>query len=753
MLNSDLNKEKSENAKISDILINPAKYRRNLNKTRAKLQRLHKNSLTLLNHIIRNTDQELKLYKKSLSNSKELCNDNNALDLIFLIKQLNNAIPKMYFDINDPNNDTLYITKKIFNILKNYKLFFFFFSHYKIDDKSILKIIPLMFYEYYPKNSYIFKEGDNATKLFFILKGKISFRKKMNLLEYDTPKEVEQYKLGEGRFFGEWNLVYNRKSKLSALCLENTHIIFIGKDTFQKFIQEKFTKIESDTKENLINILNKYLTMPQVKIERFVLSESKMLFFKKNEIIYNEGDENKHLYIIYRGEANLIKNITQGEKHSIINSLDDINIEKIQKKAKKLDYKEILKKPLAKSNSQNPLELELLLNKNNYQVVASLGKGSMGGLEIVTGVTNFKYSLISNSSFTSVYKINLKALDIHLKEFMINLLPLFIELEDKIQKQIDSIKYIDYNIIPYNCQKYKNNNKNSGSLDITENDNIFTKKIQKIEKKFDINEGGFIKMNEHNYNLHKQRNILKDQLKENHLKDQKIDLFVRKYEEAQRANLKYKKVRMIHSAKRTENESKKIINRNNSSIFSKKRPMSSYAYGGKFNSTIIKGGNENNNSSTNNNISKPALKNKSQIIMNTKKNYNLFLKEEIMEMRKVSKKRRTQYRSMFRLPKKKLTVNRIKQSLSIDSKDLVKKVLIKNNSVSYIKQYDDFEYKNNNNNNNKANGIKLNRKHIKEGKDKYKYRPNKYMEENKKVNFYDTGDFNMPLVIQLGTNK
>jgi hypothetical protein len=141
--------------------------------------------------------------------------------------------------------------------------------------------------------------------------------------------------------------------------------------------------------------------------------------------------------------------------------LEDINIEKIQKKAKNLDYKEILKKPLKRGNSQNPLELELLLNKNNYQVVASLGKGSMGGLEIVTGVTNFKYSLISNSSFTSVYKINLKALDEHLKEFMVNLLPLFIELEDKIHTQIDSIKYIDYNIIPYNCQKYKkNNNKN-----------------------------------------------------------------------------------------------------------------------------------------------------------------------------------------------------------------------------------------------------------------------------------------------------
>jgi hypothetical protein len=253
-------------------------------------------------------------------------------------------------------------------------------------------------------------------------------------------------------------------------------------------------------------------------------------------------------------------------------------------------------------------------------------------------------------------------------------------------------------------------------------------------------------MNEHNYNLHKQRNILKDQLKENHLKDQKIDLFVRKYEEAQRVNLKYKKVRMIHSAKRNESGNKKIINIKNSSIFSKKRPMSSYAHGGRFNSTIIKGGND---SSTNNNISKSVLKNKSQIIMNAKKSYNLFLKEEIIEMRKMSKKRKTQYRSLFRLSKKRLTVNRIKQSLSIDSKDLVKKVLIKNNSVSYIKQNDGLEPKNRNSN--KANGYNLNIKSVKEGKDKYM--PNKYIEENKKINFYDTGDFNMPLVIQLETNK
>ena len=295
----------------------------------------------------------------------ELKDDNNAINLIYLINQLNGAVPKSYFDIKDPNNDALYVTKKIFKILKNYKLFFFFFSHYKIDDKSIIKIIPLLGYQYFQKNNYIFKEGDNSSKMYFILKGKISFSKKVNSLEFDKPQDVEQYKIGEGKYFGEWDLVFGRKNKVSALCLENCHLIYIGKEGFQKYIQEKFTKIESDAKNNLINTLSKYIYMPQVKLERFVLSDVKMLFFKKSEIIYNEREENRYLYLIYDGEVNLLKNISKGEESSLItNSFDEIKVEKIQKKAKKIDYKEILKKPLTINNNQNLYKLDLQSFKN-----------------------------------------------------------------------------------------------------------------------------------------------------------------------------------------------------------------------------------------------------------------------------------------------------------------------------------------------------------------------------------------------------
>ena len=771
-------------------------YRRNLNKTREKLRSLQKNSLSLLNHIISSEDKELLILKQKLLENEELANDNNAINLIYFINQLNGAVPKSYFDIKDPNNEAAYVTKKIFTILKNYKIFFFFFSHYKIDDKTILKLVPLLGYLHFSKNDYICKEGDNSSKMYFILKGTISFTKKVNSLEFDTVQEVEQFKKGEGQYFGEWDLVFGRKTKLSALCLEKCHIIYIGKDAFQRHIQEKFTKIESETKENILNILTNYIFMPKVKLERFVNSQIKLLFFKRSEIIYNEGEENRYLYLINEGEANLLQNIYKGEEQSLINtSLDEIKIERIQKKAKKINYKDIIRKPLSKNNNSSSFKLDLILNKNIYQVVSSLGKGSFAGLEIVTGLTYFKYTLVSNANFTSVYRINLKYLEEHLKEFMLNLMPIFFELEDKIHTQIDKIKYIDSNINPNSCKKYKTYDKSKKyiGIDSEENDETFIKHIKKLENKLDLNEGGFIKRNKKNIILQKQRNILIDQLKANQLNDRKIDYFVKNFEKEQLSKLKYKKVRLIHSAK---NHTIKIKNKNknNSFLYSKinnnsnkkNRPMSCLTNKSKNTSIQFKEGKQNNY-----NISSSALKStNSSTIIGKIKNFNLFYKEEMSELQESQKKKLKKLGNqkilLYKMPKYKLTFNKIKQSLSIDSKALIKKVFIKkndylnNDKLNEINTYNykvqssifhnnkelykyDYRtinlYKNKNGNNilkkNRDikqfetiyNNLNLDDKKINEE------RKNLFEGANlKKYNFYDTGLFDMPLAIQLGVN-
>ena len=186
---------------------------------------------------------------------------------------------------------------------------------------------------------------------------------------------------------------------------------------------------------------------------------------------------------------------------------------------------------------------------------------------------------------------------------------------------------------------------------------------------------------------------------------------------------------------------------------------------------IIKDGKDNSSY----NISKSNLKsaNNSQI-MNKKKYYNLFNKEEINELQNEIKKKKEKHISLFKMPKKRITVYKIKQSLSIDSKELVKEVLIKNSNNKFI----NINRNNNNmhnykiessifrdhNNKNKSNymTININKNNVENNKNNFiNSRENMNIKQNhnlhdiknqKKYHFYDTGLFDMPLVVQVGQN-
>ena len=283
------------------------------------------------------------------------------------------------------------------------------------------------------------------------------------------------------------------------------------------------------------------MPIPETKIDRFIQNDIQTLFFRRGDIIYREGDINSFLFIITSGEANLFQNFEKCEYSFMKNN--QFSLELIKNMAKRIDYKDVMKNAFEKhphlnynmiqhnekiddtyedfnnlfdeknnksrnsvrNNTNNlnfisktkeevpekstidTLNLELLLEKDNLKNILTLSKGSIGGLEICTGITKFKYSLISNSEFTSCFKIDLRKLDgEHLTDLMVNLLPLFIEYERK------------------------KNNKESYFFKEEENDDKYKKRIQKIDRMFDTNEGGFIKMNNYNMNLQKKKNELKD---------------------------------------------------------------------------------------------------------------------------------------------------------------------------------------------------------------------------------------------------
>ena len=708
---------------------------------------------------------DIKKFKLDLFENIDSNISKNAKDLLYLIAKLNGINPDDDFYIEEYyENNKLVIINKILYHLENYDVFLFFFSRYNIDNETILNIIPYMYPMILKKNTKIFMEGNPCLKFYFLLKGKISFMKK---LYYG--KEEEQFSLDkEGDHFCQWELINNRYHKYTAICKENCYLVFIPKEIFVKYIREKILKTEIEIKKTLKNTLKRHLTISNAKLERFIESNVKNYFFGKNDIIFKRGEETKFLYFIYKGEVNIIKDIGKGVDISFLTREDCLSVESIQKRAKKINYKKIITKNIVKDEeSKNNYRLKISLEKNKYNTMATLSKGCFIGLELTTGINFFKYTYISKSDFVMLLEINIENLDEHLKELMINLMPYFFELEEKILKQTNNITFFNYNLLPKSIQKFKTRNKYIkfckyiDSLKIEDDEKSYLKQINKINTKFDINPVGFIIMNEQNMKLQEQKNLLVDKLRDNYYKEKNFDLFINDFNKRKKVFLKFKHVKMTDNSKEKKNP---IFNIDKTkSFFKNRRPISSLIRKTKFDTiSKIEKKKDLRNSTSKNSLDRfyPNLKsrNKTQNNSHSKinKTYNLYDKEIKNETNKkldIFRKNKKQYTNFLILQRKKNDIKDIKQGLSLDCRDLVKKVCIKNKEQNNNGIYNLIKLK---------NKLELNKSAVfTSQKDK-----NKIFDKNienieiinnilsskkeKKLNFYDTGIFDMPLATQLG---
>ena len=333
----------------------------------------------------------------------------NQIDFIII-----NSLMKLP---NKDKEDKNALINRIYENMKKKNLFFFFLNFYKINDETLKKIIPHLTYEYHQKNSHLFEENDFSIKLYFIIKGFITFHKNEILIDSQKNSsivDVEKFILGPDKYFGEIDLIYDRKKSMSAFCKTECHLITLNKEIFKKFLEDKITKIEVEKKLYIFSFFKHFSNIPNIRLEKFVLNNIQTLFYRRNKIIYKAGEKNNGLYLIYRGEAIIINDINQGEFSYLKNYNEKIKY--IQKKAIGLNYVEIIKNTNIKSdekilyekennknnkkvnNINNDIELNdlnLLLDKNKFDIICRMNRGAIGGLEIVTGVNILKYNLIA----------------------------------------------------------------------------------------------------------------------------------------------------------------------------------------------------------------------------------------------------------------------------------------------------------------------------------------------------------------------
>ena len=759
-------------------------------------------------------EEELREFKIKLKCDEDISNSRILIQFLSLLKLLNGINPFINYSTYYIKETTKIIVlktiKKLMKLFTQMDIFFFYFKYYRIDEKIIQKLIPNLKYIFYPKNSIVFKEGEYSTKFYFLLKGKISFKKKIAVLSTPHPQYIEKFSLGDNTHFGEWDIVYERKKKTTAFCVEDCHIIYIDREIFKEYLEQRVNKVESEFKIMIKKTLMKYMRIPETKIDRFIQTDIKTLFFRRGEIIYREGDVNSFLFLINTGEANLVQNFEKGVYTFLQNGQFSINF--IKNMAKRIDYKGVIKNAFNGDNNNNininnhvdisdnfdedennkninsfserlslienninkrnsilknnsninvmenlteikgeneedngknnmdTLKLDLLLEKEKMKNILSLSKGCIGGLEICTGITKFKYSLISNSDFTSVFKIDLKKIDgEHLTELMINLIPLFIEYERKINYQIKKLKFIDSNLYPESCQKYNKKSRNNFFFKDEENDDKYKKDIIKIDKMFDKNEGGFIKMNNYNMNLQKRKNELKDLIKENSRKDRNAHRYLNLFMNEQSSKLKFRGVKKITPTipnleifdKKFENRDKvgkkeKALekeNEKNSEIYQAVVNNKNYYY--LIDNRILSG-------------KKPKTKSFHKELFYTKKAQEMFNK--IFTKKDISKLKLNS--PVIKLRKKTKNMNYKKIILGND--DYMRDLVIKKNKTNvHCFDTDNFFTKNKK----IAKSLKENRSF----REYYKTYGN--MMDIRKITFFDTGKYDIPLLTENNESK
>ena len=106
----------------------------------------------------------------------------------------------------------------------------------------------------------------------------------------------------------------------------------------------------------------KYMTLQAIKIERFIQTNIETLFFRRNEVIYQEENINSYLYIIYTGQADLIQKFSKGEYSFLLKY--QYSSEYIKNMAKRIDYKGVVKSAFQANNNNNIIN-DIRINKDH----------------------------------------------------------------------------------------------------------------------------------------------------------------------------------------------------------------------------------------------------------------------------------------------------------------------------------------------------------------------------------------------------
>ena len=128
-------------------------------------------------------------------------------------------------------------------------------------------------------------------------------QKFLQMIEKENPA-LQRFKVFEpGEAFGEISLITGAKRTGTIICVTKCDFLVVNKATFDVLMQV-FKQQENANKMGFLKQYEFFRELPDSKLMSLML-DIKLKTFKKNDLIYQEGDTIKYLYLIVDGQVQL----------------------------------------------------------------------------------------------------------------------------------------------------------------------------------------------------------------------------------------------------------------------------------------------------------------------------------------------------------------------------------------------------------------------------------------------------------------
>lgn len=240
----------------------------------------------------------------------------------------------------------------ICSLTRNFK-FFREINEKEESAKLHQELIKIMFIKNYSTNDRVFQKGEQADALYIILTGKVhlltndsatsdiqisdpnhtsntkTLAKDENSKSSKNLQTEEFIELTTGESFGDLALINDRPRYFTVICPEPTVLCVILKENYQ--LLAKTQEKQSQDKIDFLRSLYAFKTWTRIAIQKLSLF-FKTHSFKKSNIVYNEGDPAKDVFIVKSGEFVFTQNykldITDSQRETSFGNLTKRNLSK-----------------------------------------------------------------------------------------------------------------------------------------------------------------------------------------------------------------------------------------------------------------------------------------------------------------------------------------------------------------------------------------------------------------------------------------